>query len=341
MREAFMRYSKFRAAIIGAVALAGFSVLGARTSHAPAAPSAASLAARATSAPAPSTWPLAAPATSATTSDATVPGATDPTSPPDGTAPQPAHVVVVVVGNDSAKTLTPKNAPYITALGRHGARFSNAHAETHPSQPNYLALFAGSTHGVTGDGCPHEFASENLASELVTSGRTFTGYAESMPSDGYRGCADGLFTRTHAPWIDFTNVPASSSLRFKHFPTSDFAKLPTVSFVIPNLCDDMRKCSIATGDAWLKKNLSGYASWAKTHDSLLIVTFDEVPHAAESRIPLIVYGQGVKTGAYGRKVNHYSLLRTLEDMYGLACTAHACDATALTQALLSTSAEQR
>ena len=159
--------------------------------------------------------------------------------------PRPDHVIVVLEENESPARL-PSHAPYIAALARHGANFTNAYAETHPSEPNYLALFSGSTHGITSDSCPHTYASANLGSELIAAGHSFVGYAESMPSDGYRGCSADPFARKHTPWVNFSNVPAASSLRFSQFPQGDFASLPTVSFVVPNLCNDMHDCPIAT-----------------------------------------------------------------------------------------------
>ena len=242
--------------------------------------------------------------------------------------------MIVLEENESPKLLG-KSAPYIASLEKHGANFTNAYAETHPSQPNYLALFSGSTHGLTSDSCPHNYASANLGSQIIASGRTFTGYAESMPANGYTGCTSGKFARKHTPWIDFTNVPRSDSVKFTQFPKQKFSSLPTISFVTPNLCDDMHDCSVATGDKWLKANMSAYAAWAKTHNSLLIVTFDEAENGVPNRIPLVVYGQPVKTGSYAQKVNHYSVLRTIEDMYGLACIANSCDAKPLTQAFKS------
>jgi phospholipase C len=128
---------------------------------------------------------------------------------------------------------------------------------------------------------------------------------------------------------NFTNVPASSNLRYTRFPT-DYSTLPSVSFVIPNLCNDMHDCSIATGDTWMKNNLDAYANWAKTHNSLLITTFDEDDHSAGNQITTIFTGQHVKQGPYTERIAHYSVLRTLEDAYGLACTGSACSASAIT-----------
>jgi len=243
--------------------------------------------------------------------------------------PTPAHIVVVVEENHSySEVIGNSNAPYITSLANNGAKMTQSFAVTHPSQPNYLALFSGSTQGITDDSCPHTFSAENLGHQLTNSGQTFTGYSESMPSDGYTGCSSGQYARKHNPWVDFSNVPSSSNLRFTRFPT-DYTTLPKVSFVVPNLCHDMHDCSVSTGDTWLKNNLSAYATWAKTNNSLLLVTFDEDDHSAGNRIPTLFYGAHVQTGSYSEHITHYTVLRTLESLTGLGCVANSCSVSAI------------
>ena len=69
--------------------------------------------------------------------------------------PAPAHIVIVVEENkpDSA-IMGSKSAPYLNALANAGANMTQSFAETHPSEPNYLALFSGNTFGLTSDACP-------------------------------------------------------------------------------------------------------------------------------------------------------------------------------------------
>ncbi len=133
---------------------------------------------------------------------------------------------------------------------------------------------------------PTSSTAPNLAAGLRTAGKSFAGYAEDLPGPGSRVCSAGEYARKHAPWTDFSNVPGSNSLPFTSFP-ADFARLPTVSFVIPNLCHD---CSIAAGDAWLRAQLGGYAGWAMRH-SLLIVTWDEDDGSQGNHIVTIFVGQ--------------------------------------------------
>jgi acid phosphatase len=240
--------------------------------------------------------------------------------------PRPAHVLIVVEEN-RGNILGNKSAPFMTALATHGANMAASFAETHPSEPNYLALFAGNTFGVTKDSCPVNGGNAaNLGSELLGGGYTFIGYAEDLPAVGSPACSAGKYARKHVPWANFTNVPPTNSLPFSAFPMGDYASLPTVSFVIPNNDDNMHDGSIAQADAWLNRNLSGYANWAVANNSLLILTWDEDDDDSRNQIPTVIYGAHVQPGTYNEQINHYSVLSTLEQMYGLPKTGNAANA---------------
>ena len=168
--------------------------------------------------------------------------------------PQPRHTVVVIIENHSyAEIIGNAGDPFINQLARRGALFTRSYAITHPSEPNYLALFSGSTQGLSDYSCPHRYSARNLAADLIAAGRSFTGYAEGLPSAGPAACVAGEYARKHAPWTDFSDVPRSASQPFAMFPGGDFAGLPTVSFVVANLCHDMHDCSTATGDVFLSR----------------------------------------------------------------------------------------
>lgn len=251
------------------------------------------------------------------------------------------HVVIVVMENKNYGDIIgrPDEAPYLNSLAAGGALFSSSYAVAHPSQPNYLALFSGSAQGVTSDNCPQNFGHvPNLGSELIGSGLTFAGYSESMPAAGYTGCGSYLslgYIRAHNPWADFSNVPAASNLTFGSFP-ANYSRLPTVSFVIPNLCHDMHYCSRDSGDNWIHSNLGAYATWAQSHNSLLIVSWDEDGTIAlglggdGNKVATIFYGARVRPGTYAEKTGHYGVLRTVEDMYGLAHAGASATAAPIT-----------
>ena len=248
------------------------------------------------------------------------------------TGPQPDHIVVVILENEHySNVIGSRQAPYLNKLADKGATMTHSYGVTHPSQPNYLALFSGSTHGVTSNACPQNLGNaDNLGHQLRKSGRSFVGYAESLPKTGFRGCSSGRYLRKHNPWVNFDTLPASTNQPFTAFP-SDYRKLPTVSFVSPNMCHDMHDCSIRTGDHWMKKHFRRYARWAPGHNSLLVITFDENAGGTVHSIPTIIVGANVRPGVYAERFDHYGLLRTIEDAYGLTPLGRAKDASPLSK----------
>jgi hypothetical protein len=247
--------------------------------------------------------------------------------------PRPEHVVIVIEENHGyAQIMDPRNSTsYIHALARHGMLFTASYGVTHPSQPNYLALFSGSTQGIRDDACLGSFDGDNLASSLLDRGFSFATFSESLPATGYQGCASGAYQRKHNPAANWqgTRLPASVNRRFEDFanlPRGDFSRLPTVSFVIPNQDNDMHDGSFEAADMWLKMHIAPYVAWAMKHNSLLILTWDEDDFRGDNRIVTILAGPMVKTGTSAQRIDHYSVLRTLLDFYGLPALGASRDA---------------
>jgi hypothetical protein len=282
------------------------------------------------------------------------------------------HVVIVVEENkDYEEIIGNSGAPYINnVLKKEGANFTQMYGEEHFSQGNYFWMFSGDNQTIGFiDQVPSEennpnypFRKANLGEQLIKKGLSFKGYAESLPDIGFKGEKDsvGLYARKHVPWISFANVPngttvaESSNLSFADFPSdsTQYHTLPTIAFVIPNLDNDMHNGpitkSIPAGDLWLQKNIDSYYQWAKDHNSLLILTFDENNDKRgyqgltnplvdlqscvgkgrdqeycvdlKNRIVTIFAGAHIKPGDYpeGNGITHVNILRTLEAMYGLS-----------------------
>jgi hypothetical protein len=269
------------------------------------------------------------------------------------------HVVVVIEENkDYDDIIGNCSAPYINELRRQGANLTRMFGEEHFSQGNYFWLFCGSDLGVGfDDRIPTQpLYASNLGQQLLSHKRSFKGYSEDLFSIGSTvdwvkdKNGEELYGRKHVPWVSFGNLPQgttandSCNLTWKEFPdASHYDQLPTVAFVIPNLLNDMHNGSfvpsIKRADDWLRANIDPYCRWAKTHNSLLVVTFDEcndvtnvtgltdpaaIPNTDEgrvrqNRIVTILAGARIKPGDYpeARGVTHVNLLRTLEAMYGL------------------------
>lgn len=254
-----------------------------------------------------------------------------------GTLPRPDHVVLVVEENHSFKEIIGSpDAPYLGGLAASGALMTRSFAVAHPSEPNYCALFSGSTQGITADPCPEDFGpSPNLASALRAAGFTFAGYSESLPSVGSEACRAGGYARKHSPWVNWQvngGFPEKDNRPFTAFPKGpDYGSLPTVCWVIPNLYNDMHDGTIEEADAWLKKNLGGYIGWCGAHNSLLILTWDEDDdQTTANQIATVFYGAGVKPGRYDEVIDHYSVLRTLLELFHLHAFNEAAKAAPVT-----------
>lgn len=233
------------------------------------------------------------------------------------------HVVVAVLENHAyGEIIGQSSMPFLNQLETSGAVLTRSYAVSHPSEPNYLALFSGSTQGLSDDSCPHDYAGPNLASALLARGLSFTGYSEDLPAPGFTGCDSGAYARKHNPWVDFSALPARVNQPMTAFPGNP-AGLPTVSFVIPNLDHDMHDGTLAQADQWLQAHLGDYANWSKAHNSLLVITTDEDDDSQNNRIATILTGAHVQPGQYDTRTNHYGLLRTLLDSYQLTAFAEA------------------
>jgi acid phosphatase len=260
--------------------------------------------------------------------------------------PRYDHVVLVMLENINAdETIGSAYTPYLNTLASQGAVLTDDYAFIHTSAPNYGEIFAGADNGIR-DGVlpPAPFTTPTLAAELRHNGYSFAGYAQSMPSIGYTGLVSGAYTRGHNPWVNWQNdaagatpnqLPSAITLPFTFFPTTaaGFEQLPTVSFVTPDNDNNMHNGAtlaqrLTNGDTFIKNNLSAYYDWAKTHNSLLIITADEddrsLPAGNYNQVPAIFAGANVRPGTtLSSSYTLHDTLRTIEDMYALPHAAAA------------------
>ena len=256
--------------------------------------------------------------------------------------PRPDHVVVLLEEDHSYSEIlgdvapVPQvwavspppfvgNAPSLRELAKNGASFTNAFSVGNHNSVDYQAIFSGL---IPTRGTPAPYSTPNLATELEAAGLSFGGYSEGLPRMGYNGDGPGDYTRAHNPWVDFSNVRASDNLPFARFP-GDYSRLPTVSYVVPDEQHNMHSGTVLDGDMWFQGNIARYANWAMSHNSLLIVTWDE-SHQSNDQIPTLFFGPMVKRGLYSEHMTQANILRTIEDMYGLAPTGRSAQANPIT-----------
>jgi hypothetical protein len=231
-----------------------------------------------------------------------------------------SHVVVVIEENYSGSAIIGGGqAPYLKSLAAQGEYFPNYHGVSHPSEPNYLALFSGSTQHTDGSDSCIKTSAKSIVGDARSAGVSVKGYIEGLSSGSGYACR-------HDPFSQIADARRAET-DFSKFPTS-YAALPNLSFVVPNLADDMHDNGIGSGDRWVRAHLSGYAQWAKTHNSLLIVMSDEndadpnyggnQPGEAGNGALAMAVGARIPAGkVVSGRFDHYSMLRTLEDIFGL------------------------
>jgi hypothetical protein len=255
-------------------------------------------------------------------------GATVPTTAPRSVrVPDFTHVVLVVFENHEASSITGSpDAPTFNRLARRYATLTDYTAVAHPSLPNYLALVSGSTHGISSDCTDCVVRARSLADTLAGAGKTWKTYAEDLPYRGFTGASAGRYAKKHDPFLYFRDVVASRARRDRVVPFPQLGRdlarhrLPDFSLVIPNLCDDMHDCSVATGDAWLKAHVVPLLHSRELRGGVVFVVFDEGTSdtGGGGLVEALALGPTVRRGArFTKATNHYGLLRTIEDAWGL------------------------
>jgi acid phosphatase len=240
------------------------------------------------------------------------------------------HIFIIVMENRSAAEVVDNDgqAPYFNQLASEYGLAANAVAVAHPSLPNYVALIGGDTFGITKDcdGCFVD-APNLVADRIVPSGRTWKAYMESMPSTCFEGDSYP-YAQKHNPFFYYDDIRLTAQCD-DIVPFSSLAddlasadSTPSYVWITPNLCNDMHNCPISSGDAWLANTVPQILQSPAfaTRTSLLLITWDEDDDSSGlNQIPVLVVARGVSPGFRSTvRYTHYSVLRTVEEAWGLA-----------------------
>ena len=244
----------------------------------------------------------------------------------------PAHIAVIVMENKSFRdVIGTSSAPYLNRLARTSGLADASFAIRHPSLPNYLALTGGSTFGITSDCTSCRVRATSLVDQLAAQQLSWKAYMESMPRPCFTGADAGGYAKKHNPFVYYTRVVNDPAQCDRVVPLTQLSAdersgtLPRFLWITPNLCHDTHDCDVANGDRFLS-GLVPVLLRALGPRGLVFITWDEGSNddgccrlATGGRVATILAGGLARPGARLRMpVDHYSVLQTIEDLFGLA-----------------------
>lgn len=242
------------------------------------------------------------------------------------------HVFIVVLENADAGRILRR--PFGGRLAAEGAVLDDYHCITHPSQPNYIGLVAGSTWGVTDDNTA-DLDVPHIGDLLERAGYSWRVYAERYPGNcsTIHATDDLLYVRRHVPFLGFANVTSNHQRCVAHVANAsqldvDVAtgQLPNFALYIPDEQHNGHNTDLDTADAWLESRFGPLLHDERfTSRTLFVLTFDEPDRLDTTHVTTILWGAGVQPGATStHHYDHYDLLRTTEELFHVG-TLHQMD----------------
>lgn len=238
-----------------------------------------------------------------------------------------SRVFVIVMENHSADEAL--QGAFTSQLASRSGVADDYHAVTHPSVPNYLALTSGQTWGITDDSY-HALPRQDIGDQLTVAGITWRAYMEALTP---AGCIDSPepYDPGHNPFAFYGGGCPANVVPFSDLGADLGRRDVRFSWIGPDACHDGHNCDVATADAWLHQTVAlimGSPAWAA--GAFLFVTWDEDDGSGDNRVLTIVArprGQHIESAvAY----DHYSLLATIEGLFGVPRLANAAGARPMT-----------
>lgn len=260
---------------------------------------------------------------------------TTPTATPQasGGSTAIAHVFIVMMENqDYTSIFDRSSAKYATQLAKSYAYASNYDAVEHPSLGNYLDLTAGTSAGTASDCSPSSschVSSPGIVDELEAKGITWKGYFEGMGTAcRMTDTSSGAYEVHHNPFAYLDSIrtdPARCAAHLVDYSQlgtdlASAATTPSYAFIVPSGPTHDGSHSISGGDAWLQENIPLIlnAPACTQQRCLLVLTWDEDNYKGRNQVLTVFAGSAAKTGYVSNVAyNHYSLLRTVEEIFGV------------------------
>lgn len=235
------------------------------------------------------------------------------------------RVLIVVLENQDQATAI--RDPYLRELAARGAYFTNFHGLFHPSYSNYLAMVAGKEIPTVFDR-QRDLDECTIADLLKAKGLGWKNYAQGYPKDSPRCVTDHAFdryARKHVPFMSFKSIQRNACddiVAAGQFDRDRARRaLPAYAFYTPDMDNDGHDKGLTYASRWLQGFLEPLLSDpAFMRGTLIVVTFDESADqspGSNNHIYTVLLGPMVKPRELRGNYNHYNVLRTIEENFGL------------------------
>jgi hypothetical protein len=243
----------------------------------------------------------------------------------------PARTQVVLIAMENTAPQDALDQPYLASLADRALVFSSFRAVAHPSLPNYLALTSGQTWSIRDDGYYVLPVGRDLGAQLTSAQIPWRAYMEGME----RGCLDSPapYAVKHNPFAYYGGVCPANVVSLDSFATDLAVGLRPFTWITPDLCHDGHDCGPATADRWLATivpQIIGSPVWMR--EGVLILVWDEGA-GGQDQAPLVVLSSRGKTATVDTPSDAYTVLATIEELFGLPKLGAASDATPFTALL--------
>ncbi len=268
------------------------------------------------------------------------------------------HIFVIVEENtESTGIIGNANAPTFNKMAQTYGLATQYYGVTHPSEPNYVAMIGADYFGIQDDApyTTHQVSQPSIVDQFEGANLSWKGYFQNMPTPGFTGTcypvSPCLYASKHNPFLNFTHVSGSDAEKANLVPDTQLmadlatGKVPNFSLIVPDQCHDIhgiggtcgdKQTNIAVADQYLNTVVTAITNssmWKQGHNAI-VVTFDEGNSNLGCCDANPGGGQIVTIVETNHKpahledptpYNHYSLVATIEQAFGLRCIQNTCD----------------
>src|SRR5436190_3496476 len=271
--------------------------------------------------------------------------------------PGSPHIMEIIMENHGAGAIIGKSsAPFQNSLTTKYITLTNWTGIDHPSAPNYVGMVTGQDNGLAGAGdCSPsigtscDWSGDNLGNQMFAAGVNAEWFAEDLNGNGcsISNSESGNNDVNHEPWAYMDKWQSAAGACAEAGLTTaspgdaeviNAIKSPTPPsfvWVTPNLTDDTHDGTVSQGDTYLQNLVAAVmaTSWYTTGGTI-IITYDEdegesnpagyctnavvLPAVGDTCIPtFVISAKDANVGAVATPGDHYGMLRSLEECYGL------------------------